>query len=270
MIRKRWLQMMVLAPAYVAMMVVATAVIGVLIVRDWDHQLGFVVTVLQVLGDSDWWRTMGIVCTVGAVLQILFLIPIFQRNPPRGERSRSLSVSLALGAIVSAILVMGLALGLIDALSLVAPDQFDLEDKHPALWVFVGLALFLSWGFWSICLLLFTRGIWADRVLGRLVGLLLAGTALELLVVLPIEVMVKRRTDCHCVTGSFLALCVAGAMALWLVGPGIAIALCAKKHRRWRLTHCGVCGYPMGPTPGPVCPECGFAWKQSKPAKKGG
>ena len=155
-------------------------------------------------------------------------------------------------------LTFALMLGVTEFVQTVLEASLDLDDTL-AMTVLVA-ALVGGWGFWSGILLVFSRGIWADRALGRLVGLLVGGTLLEVLVVLPLDIMVRRRTDCYCFAGTFFALCLAVIATLWLAGPGVVIALMSKKHRMWRETHCERCGYAMGPSPGPVCPECGYAW----------
>ena len=78
--------------------------------------------------------------------------------------------------------------------------------------------------------------------------------------VLPIDLMVRRRTDCYCGTGTFISMCFSAVALLWLTGPGIVIALTHRRRRTARQTHCGRCGQAKGPSPGPVCPECGYAW----------
>ena len=265
--RRRWLIFALLVPPYTAFVALLGTVAFWIILADWpDASLADLPGDLaDVLTDGEWWSWCGGMAAIAVALQAVFLIPVFRGRPPRGERGTPLALSLSIGALVAAGLVAGLTLGLIDVLSLLAPDRFDLDDKHPALWLFVLIVFAGAWGFWSFCLLVFVRGIWADRVLGRMVGLLLAGTALELLVVLPIDVMVRRRTDCHCAAGSFWALCIAAAATIWLAGPGIAIALLSRRHKAWRESHCARCGYSMGPTPGEACPECGFGWGAGSP-----
>ena len=72
--------------------------------------------------------------------------------------------------------------------------------------------------------------------------------------------MVRRRTDCYCATGTYYALLISLFSLMWLAGPGALILLMRRRHRRWEEGFCLNCGYEKGPTPGAVCPECGFAW----------
>ncbi len=248
-------------PLYTALMLVIGTVMLWLITETDD--LDFT-DLMDLLSDGEWWAGAGIVFAIAVAAQAVFLIPMFGRRPPRGERSGSMLISLCIGALLAAVLVGGFFMSLLDALALAMPDRFEMDDKADMLWWLVLIVFIGSWGFWTFCLLVFVKGIWADRVLGRMVGLLLAGTALELFVVLPIYIMVRRKTDCYCATGSFFGLCAGAASALWLAGPGIFVALLSSRHRAWRRDYCGQCGYARGPSPGPACPECGFDWNPKR------
>ncbi|MCA9290965.1 MAG: hypothetical protein KDA25_07540, partial [Phycisphaerales bacterium] len=124
------------------------------------------------------------------------------------------------------------------------------------------------WLFWSGLLLVFCTERNPRALLSRLVARLFAGTLIEILAVLPIDIMVRRRTSCYCFTGSYAALCLAGAAALWLAGPGAFLLLWSKRRRTWDELHCPACGYEKGPRPGPACPECGLSWRRA-PATTG-
>ncbi len=229
--------------------------------RNWvDH--GF-----KALGEGEWWSWALPGSAIIAASQFLFLLPVVRLRPPQGERSRPLAVSLVLGGLVAALLTLGLAVGLAELVAGLAHGDLstnpwgdsDLLDRA---WVWPGAAVTMlgSWLLWSGLLFVFTRKLWADKVVGRLSTLLLGGTVAELLVVVPIDVMVRRRTSCVCGTGTFWSLCFSAVAILWLTGPGIMLALTSKRRRLVRVTHCAACGQAKGPTPGPACPECGYAW----------
>lgn len=267
----RWTVFILLVPVYtVAMLFVGTVLLGV-VVTEWPDSTfdEFIKDIIDVLDDPEWWVYGGMIAAVSVALQAVFLLPMFGRQPPRGERSRSLLVSLCLGAFLTTALMVGLYFGLVNLLQLLFPENPILDHDRP--WfASITLLIFLGgWGFWTVCLLVYVQDIWADRILGRMVRLLLVGTALEVLLVLPIDIMVRRKTSCYCGELTFFALCIGVAAALWLSGPGIVIALLSKKQRGWRKTHCGHCGYPKGPTPSEMCPECGFDWSKMKPEKGG-
>lgn len=220
----------------------------------------------ELLSEPQWWASALIGCGIIAVTQYLFLLPVVWLKPPEGTRPRSLTRSLILGALVAALLTGGLGLGVAElAGSLLIGDfQHDpwADELLGEVWIGPAILVTLlgSWVFWSMVLLVFSRRLWPDTVLGRLVILLLGGTIVELLVVVPIDIMVRRRSDCYCAAGTFWSLCVAAVGLVWLTGPGIVFALTARRRRMARQTHCAGCGQPKGPSPGPVCPECGYAW----------
>lgn len=266
---RRWLVLVLAMPVYIfVMMVAGTCGPVALMSDDWVdlHPQSVVEAIGDIVLDASWWSTVGPIALVLVGTQVVFLIPVLAKRPPKAVRSRPLVVSLFIGGAVAAGLTLGLALAAGEFSATVLEWSFDLDDTFTeALFV---VLLVGSWAFWSAVLLVFCRGIWADRMLGRVVGLLIGGTLLEVLVVLPLDIMVRRRTDCYCFSGTFFGLCLATGATLWLTGPGIVIALTSKKHRQWRELHCFRCGYAKGPSPGPVCPECGYAWLEAARTNK--
>ncbi len=246
-------------PVYTfGLMVVGTVGLILLAINDLDEIDSIPESVLRAFGESEWWMYAGTSALVLVALQAVFLIPMFQDRPPRERRGKSLTASLVLAGILAGLLTLGLGAGAMELIRLLSGRRAGSED---ALWLLPLGAVAAGWIFWTLLLLTYVRGIWADRTLGRIVGVLIAGTVLETLIVLPIDVMVRRRTDCYCATGTFIALLVCGVGALWLAGPGVVIAIMSGKHRRWRESHCERCGYAKGPSPGARCAECGHAWR---------
>jgi hypothetical protein len=261
--RRRWPILLILLPVYtVVVMLVATGILVALAVEDWgDVDLADVVPAIgDLLTAEDWWASLGPGALIFVASQIVFLVPVMARRPPRERRGRSLTASLLLAAAIAGFLTAAFGAAVMDLIAYVTLPASDFDQKG-RLWLIPLVVLALGWAGWSFVLLVFARGIWADRTLGRVVGFLLAGTLLETLVVIPLDVMVRRRTDCYCGTGTFVALSLSGLATLWLAGPGVVIALLAPRHRLWRELHCVECGYPRGPSPGARCPECGSAWQ---------
>jgi hypothetical protein len=252
-------------PVYTVVLAsIATVVITALIQQDWTEYdwAGFPGEIGDVLFTDEWWGTVAFPTLVIVASQVVFLIPMVSRRPPRGERPRSLKVSLVLAGGVAAAITIALVMVVVEAISQWPKARWIDHLLVEATLLVLAMG---SWFFWSGVLLVFTRGIWADRILGRVVGLLVAGTVLELLVVVPLDIMVRRRSDCYCWTGTFFALCLSVSATLWLAGPGVVIALFAKRHRLWRETHCERCGYPRSDAGGPKCPECGLEWPGRPP-----
>ena len=258
---RRWIILVVGLPIYAFMlMVLGTLVPWVLFGSNEGMDLSeLIVDMLELVRDPEWWVWAGFCALIVIGLQTVFLAPVFRRKPPGEGRSKSLAASLVMAGFLAGVLTLALGTAIVSLIVVVA----DVEPESPEwewLW-FIPVAMFaIGWVMWTFLLLVFVRGIWADRVLGRIVGLLFAGTVVEVLVVIPLDIMIRRRTDCYCGEGTFFTLVLAGFATLWLAGPGVVIALTSKKHRLWRETRCFRCGYAKGPSPGSVCPECGFAW----------
>lgn len=256
---RRWVIFLAVLPFYLFALVMAFVLaLFVIAVDDWAdvRPMEALETLGQMLGDPAFWAYFGGTAAIVTAVQMVFLIPVLSDVPPRRDRSHSLRVSLVLIALVAAALTAGIGFALVEVFELWI--GMTIEEARIGWVIAVPLVmLVVGWALWSVVLLIFVRDIWADRTLGRLIGLLLAGSLLEVVTVLPLDIMVRRRTDCYCGEGTFFTLCLAAVAGIVLTGPGIVIALTSSKHRSWRTTHCNGCGHPMGPTPGANCPECG-------------
>ena len=245
---------------------------------------GFASAIDLLLNPTDWdlqllvWFGGPVLVLVSS--QWIFLVPATLCRPARGAHSRSLMLSMTMIAIVVAALFVALVYSLGEAVVILlgGSDLFDLIDPYAsgpiwrrALgWTLLPLVLWpASWLFWTPILWIFTRRTLGRGRWQRLVGLLLGGTVVELLVIIPIDIMVRRRTDCYSATGSFFALLFSAFALVWLAGPAIVLPITSRRRRLWAETHCTNCGYARCPSPGPHCPECGFAWQPpSTPAAK--
>jgi hypothetical protein len=152
------------------------------------------------------------------ILQLLFLRPVLPAK--RGARPRALLPSMIVIGLASALLVFSVLFLVVaiprlfgaseDYLDPVLPDWFG--------WV-VGGALAASWAVFTVLLVR-----WSSRqtdppqdMLGRVATSLFRGTAVEALALIPVDVMIRRRTSCYCGEAS------CGALILWLSG-GILVA----------------------------------------------
>ena len=199
--------------------------------------------------------------------QIIFLLPVFPKRPGVAGQGRSLKRTVCAAGLVGGFLFTGLILSVLELFEVWEPvgewisnESEILDGDMTAVFVVFWVSIFAGWLLWLPILFIFARRAGPRRLHERLVVVLLAGTVLETLVIVPIDVMVRRRTDCYCGTGTFFALCISVWAWLWLTGPGIVLALTAKRRRLLAETHCVNCGYAKGPSPGPGCPECGYAW----------
>lgn len=221
------------------------------------------------------WNTLIVPAILLVLTQFLFIVPAFSLRLQRGNRGGHPLLLTVIGAgLTGAVLTAGGILMLCDvwvvlgrsrALPVSSPfgggvdplwGSWGESTQGLAFWCMLGL----SWVFWTFVLFSLTRRGDPRRWHRRLAVGLLAGTILEVLVTVPIDVMVRRRTSCYCETGTFLTLCCSVWALLWLAGPGIVLALTSRRRRFYGDTHCLNCGYAKGPTPADRCPECGYDW----------
>lgn len=266
--RRRWIILITTLPLYTAVLIILSIIlIRIIFEENWDSN-SFQEVIRDItysLSDPEMLSYLGTFWVIGVALQAVFLLPVVQNQPPAGERSRSLTVSLIIGGLVGALICLSLLFTLTSAAFLIFKETMEGLDEWFAL--VPAIVFIFGWVGWSFILLIFVKDIWPDRVLGKLVGLLVGGTILEVIIILPIDIMVRRKTSCYCGEGTFFSLIISTTALLWLAGPGIVIALTSKKHRLWRETHCSKCGYAKGPTPGLKCPECGYEWWMPKQGK---
>ncbi len=247
---------------------VGTVLVCFLLVPPWGEYgaLDWLTQSVDVLRENRWWAYALPAAAFISVTQYLFLLPVVRLRPPDGTRARSLAWSLGVGALLAAVITAAIGLAVVELAGSILHGNFreDPWDDELLREVWIWPALFItlagSWFFWTMLLLVFARQLWADTVLGRLAVLLLGGTIVELLVVLPIDAMVRRRTDCYCAAGTFWSLSASAVGLLWLTGPGIVFAVTMRRRGMARKTHCASCGHSKGPSPGPVCQECGYEW----------
>jgi hypothetical protein len=115
----------------------------------------------------------------------------------------------------------------------------------------------LSWAVWLAIFALAWTGEWLVRY-RRMYRLIFAGTWLELLITIPVDVQVRKRTNCYCGEGTFLALIVGITTAVWAFGPGLYLLFLTRRlQRRADLSVCRGCGYDLHGLVEPRCPECG-------------
>jgi hypothetical protein len=280
MMRRRILLLFFIFPEYVSVIVwVISAAFMLLSVNrgdDFNDVLRLMFSPWQWQVDEPWWWAVVVVPALGlAATQFMFLLPLIRVKQPRGGQARSLRVSLITAGLVGTVLTIGLAFGIFALAQLVlAPyvgkdDPVNVDIGDPVMHMYAVLvAVPVSWVLWSLMLWRFANREAGRRVLSRVIGLLLAGTIVEVLVVLPVDIMIRRRTGCYCASGTYGTLCICVWALLWISGPGIVLALCSKRRQPWWDTHCEGCGYAKGPSPAVRCPECGFEWEAVTSARR--
>jgi hypothetical protein len=274
--RRRLLILLALLPVYIWLLMVMGLIAAVLIVDPSGVDLDFLVQVIdprsfasEVLSDPTGWLYLVVPATLLALSQLAFVLPAL-RTHVRMERGRGrpLWKTLLAAGLVAGMLTVGLFYTLGEAFRWWGDWEawpWQLAEQRGWHVGIAGGAIFwaqvlVGWAFWTAVLWFATRRADPKRLHNRLAIVLLGGTILEVLITVPIDIMVRRRTDCYCATGTFFALCGAVWATLWLAGPGIMLAVTSRRRRGWGETHCLSCGYAKGPSPGDRCPECGYQW----------
>ncbi len=214
------------------------------------------------------WQLLAGGSVVFYALQAAFLTGAPHWRWPRPTGRRPMWMSLVVGGLATTLLTLGLAGTLIslfhaDRTVGNALDKFNQgigagpRDFPWAGTVFVAVV-------WTIWLLFFAT-VFASKPLSafrRVYRLIVAGSVLELLITIPVDAQVRRRTTCYCGEGTFLGLIVGITLAAWAFGPGLVLLFLARRlERRRELQVCTGCGYDLRRLPGNRCPECGTAFQ---------
>jgi hypothetical protein len=215
------------------------------------------------------WVYLGLLVFLFFGTQMAFLLGAPKWGLPAQQRGRPVWVSLLAGTFVLAVLgcglywaytgVRGLYLDRDDSTGVrgLYLDHDDSKGGGPPFDLTTWIVVLVGWGFWLIVFTLLCRGPW-PQTFRRLYATLVAGTALELLVTVPVDVLVRKRASCYCATGTFCALTVGMFVAIWCFGPGLVLLLLIRARQRRRLRgHCRACGVDVRQALGPHCPDCG-------------
>jgi hypothetical protein len=197
-------------------------------------------------------------------LQAMFLAGAPQLRWPRPAGRRPMLLSVIAGSFMAGLLTLGVlatAMSLFQADELVARlDRFVGGGQHRFVMdvsLVVIAIMLLSLGIWLAVFTLAWTGEWLARF-RRMYRLIFAGSWLELLITIPVDVQVRKRTKCYCGEGTFLALILGITSAVWAFGPGLYLLFLTRRlQRRADLAVCRGCGYNLRGLIEPRCPECG-------------
>jgi len=259
---------------YVAVLAMASSLLWVVLVEgpfagvpDWA---GSAVRGFPWYQEPGWWQVAILPGLLIATTQCLFLLPVLDVRVRVRSHGRPLLIGLIGASFAAAAATTALLLAVSDIVWLVRGGEvleYD-SDKWTLAAVILGTLAF-SWLLWTPLLVIFSRRRPHRTTPGRLIGMLLGGTILELVVILPVDILVRNRGTCYCTTASFHGTWLAGLVLLWLTGPGVIVAVTSRRRRAWLVHHCDGCGYPKGPSPGARCPECGRGWEPEAMKGKG-
>ena len=130
-------------------------------------------------------------------------MPVFSTRLRVTAKGRSLKWIVCAAGLVGGFLFTGLILSLLVLFEIWEPVGEWISDESeilnggmPAVLAVFWASIFVSWLLWLPILFVFARRKGPHRLHEKIIVLLLAGTVLETLVIVPIDVMVRRRTNC--------------------------------------------------------------------------
>ena len=175
----------------------------------------------------------------------------------RPQRRRSMIVSMTSASLLAGALSFGLVASFLSLADKWNEVGDAIYQRLGDLW---WLVLLLPWGFWFVVFAFVWAGQWV-AIFRRIYRLLVAGTVLELIVTIPIDVKIRKQTSCYCGEGTFFGLSIGIAAAFCTFGPGMAMLYLARYTQRMKkLPFCAECGYDLQGLPENRCPECGTAF----------
>lgn len=207
--------------------------------------------------EQTWGAASFAIAILFLILHVLFLLPV--RKPGANAPRRPLWISLVVAGLLVGTLLAGAVLAV--GHTLFAITDGDLPGDGVIVWGTIGIGA----GGWLVAtplLIAFTRRGRPEHVVQRVAARLFTGTIVEAAAIIPLDALVRRKEDCVCATGTYLALTLCGAVGLFVLGPAVLLPLVARRRKRWYAGHCDVCGYDMTRTKSlDRCPECGSGWK---------
>lgn len=263
MLKRRTVLLLIGFPVYVLLLSFLSTLLWMLVydpVEGWAEWGEEFVDAFSWFDQPVWWMIGVLPGLLIATTQCLFLVPVLDVRVRLRRDGRPLMRSLIGAAFVGALGMTALILALTDVVGLLRNNQAREYDSEWSLFAIVLAVLVCSWLIWTPLLAIFSRRRPHRTTPGRLVGLLLGGTIAEMVVIIPVDLLVRSRNSCYCATASFHATWLAVLAMLWLTGPGIILAVTSRRRRAWLAHHCANCGYAKGPSPGAKCSECGYAW----------
>ncbi len=202
-----------------------------------------------------------------ALVQWVVVLPVRRPEIQQGGKSLKLTIMLAAGMIAALFVAAGFAVNaLFETLSNARMQYEEARVSTIAGGAFAWLGAGILLSIWVRNARRSALGGGIHDVVTRMVERIFKGTVIEVAAILPIDYMVRRKTDCYCGEGTFWALIVAGVVGTIAFGPMVWLPLIAKRRREWYGGHCHACGYDMMATlSAERCPECGTGWKAALP-----
>ncbi len=169
-------------------------------------------------------------------------------------------LSVAIAAVISGVVVAALVAAGWSVATLAGAQS---EDAARTWAVGTLITLMVSWCVSTPLLLAFVRRRHPEHALSRIASILFVGTLIEAAAIIPLDVMVRRKTSCYCGEGTFFALTALWSVGLLVLGPAVYLLPLGRRRKRLMDGKCGACGYDMSAArERDRCPECGAGWKK--------
>jgi hypothetical protein len=182
-------------------------------------------------------------------VQALFLLGMPALRWPRPTRRKAMASSLITGSAIAALITFGLCA--------TALNFFDVwKTATNAVGGHIFWTIVVAWAAWLFVFSMMLAGQWLGGFV-KLYKLLVAGTWLELLVTIPVDVQVRHRTKCYCGEGTFFALIIGSSLAIWSFGPGLVLLFLTRRlQREAYFSACLNCGADLSAVNERRCPTC--------------
>jgi len=204
--------------------------------------------------DLDSWWLIWIGAAFIAITQGIFLVPTFSPIT-RAGRPRSLRWTVLAASGIAAMLSTAWLIALLGTIWLFLGVFLPPLATETLLAVFAA-QLVVTWIVWHR---------WISRRVMRhdvpeawIIRRVLAGTGLLIAGTIPLDVIVRRKTQCYCAEGSLIALTWGIGGAFWCFGPAIFLGRTRRMRHALRGAFCRGCGHARSPAGEPICPECGL------------
>jgi hypothetical protein len=178
--------------------------------RDFDSWAKFSGSVRETYQDWFFWVPAGAILLSQALLLFLSVDTSQKHLKPRTHVLVSVTVGAILTALLSSLVIWSLGFA-------IRGDNFweKFSDKPTNLLLFWGAL----WVLWAVLFYLYFRN--SSAVVTRLISWLLKGSVLELLIVVPCHIIVRRRHDCSAPVATSWGIATGIAIMLLSFGPSV-------------------------------------------------
>lgn len=214
----------------------------------------------MILMEHDWIAMSASLALGFMVGQVAFVWPV-RKPTAKNQRGWPLWVSLVIAGLTLAALSTALMISISQVIF--TYTQLDLLAGSGVSFEVAALAYaVLNWVIATPLLIRFCRRGPRESLLARVSSRLFVGTVIEVVAIIPMDVMVRRKESCYCLAGTYFGMIICGGAGLLMFGPAIFLPLIVKRRRRWYDGKCDGCGYDLSATPkADRCPECGLGWR---------